>query len=494
MKDTLRQVQPNGIEELAVCNALFRPSSIKFIEHYAKRKRGEEEVTYLHPDLEPILKDTYGIWVYQEQMIELARLAGLRNPDIIRKAIGKKKLDLMIQVKDELFEGLRKRGWSEEQLEKLWQDMLDYARYSFNKSHAQAYAMIAFQMAKLKVYHPLEFMTALLNSKIEDIDEVGHYISECNRMDIKIKSPNINTSQAHFTISNGEIEYGLLAIKGVGEPTVKTIEKLREINEKPFESFEEFYTLMIEASNTMIKQEDGQEISLIEPLSTDTIVGLIKSGAFGSNKDELLAKFAELTYTPLKWTPRKSAPSKSEFVKNGFTISDEDYADKQKRLEIFNKLKYEQHRLKDEERKMKHINSFLDKYAGNYEDYEFEALGCYLTVSPYDKYKHIIKDFYSYEDGAEKVLVVGTVIDKEVKKSSNGGQYAKLQLLTPYGLLHGKAYSQAYSEYKQYFNKGNKIVVLAKRNKDEFVIDKLKTFEEWVEIIERKRARKGGEK
>jgi DNA polymerase III subunit alpha len=493
MKETLRQVQPNGVEELAVCNALYRPSSIKFIEHYAKRKRGEEEVTYLHPDLEDILKETYGIWVYQEQMIGLGRLAGLSNPDIIRKAIGKKKVDLMIQVKDELFNGLRKRGWSEEQLAQLWQDMLDYANYSFNRSHAQAYAIIAFQMAKLKVYHPIEFMTALLNSKIDKIEEVSHYISECKRMGIEVKPPNINDSQGLFTIKDGKIEYGLLAIKGIGEPTVNLINKARELHGKPFESFEQFYNFFVEKSNEVVHvDEEGNQTYALEMITTDAIISLIKCGAFGSNKDELLNKYAELTYTPLKFVPRKTPPSKSDFKKNGIEISEEDYKDKETRLNIFNKFKYEQHLIKDHERKMKHINQFVEKYMGNHEDYEFDTLGTYLTISPYDNYKHLIKDFYSYADGAEKILIIGTIVEKEVKKSSKGGQYAKLSLLTPYGIIQGKAYTQAYSEYKKWLDKGSKIVVLAKRSKDEFIISKLKTFEDWVGLIERKRARKGG--
>jgi DNA polymerase III subunit alpha len=487
MKETLRQVNPDGIEDLAVCNALFRPASMKHIEHYAKRKRGEEQYEYLHPDLEKILSKTYGILVFQEQLIEIAWLANMKNPDKIRKATAKKKMDLMKECRDELFDGLSKRGWTQQQLDTLWEIMIDFASYSFNKSHAVAYAIIAWQMAKLKVYHPIEFMTALLNSKIGKIEEVSHYISECKRMGITVEVPNINDSQGQFIIKDGKILFGLLAIKGIGEPTVKLIEDMRKMHELPFDSFEQFYKYMVEMSNHLIGVDaEGNEIYALEMMPTDAIINLIKSGAFGSNKDELLTKLAEMTYTPLKWKPRASTPSKSDFVKAGITISDEDFKDKELRLTIFNNFKYEEHLKKDEERKLKHINSFTEKYVGDAEFYEFDSMGVYLNVSPFDKYMRFIKDFYTYPDGTDKVLVVGTIIWKEVKKSSKGGQYAKLQVLTPYGVVQAKAYSSQYSEYKKWLDKGQTIVVLAKRSKDEAIISKLKTFEEWKEIIDKK--------
>ncbi|ALA47886.1 putative DNA polymerase III subunit alpha [Brevibacillus phage Sundance] len=492
MKETLRQVVPDGIEDLAVCNALFRPASMKHIEHYAKRKKGEEEFEYLHPDLEPILSKTYGILVFQEQLIEIAWLANMKNPDKIRKATAKKKMDLMTECKEELFEGLSKRGWNEWQLNTLWEIMIDFASYSFNKSHAVAYAIIAWQMAKQKVYHPIEFMTALLNSKIGKIEEVSHYISECKRMGIKVDVPNINTSAGEFTIKDAGILFGLLAIKGVGEPTVDLIEDIRKFHKKPFESFVQFYNYMVEMSNHIIVDinSEGNKIATLEMLPTDAIINLIKSGAFGSNKDEIIVEFGQMTYTPLKWKPRATVPSKSDFTKAGFIITDEDYKDKELRKQLFNDFKYKEYLKKDEERKLKHLNGFTDKYIGQIEYYEFEAMGTYLTMSPFDSYMKYLKDFYTYENGTDKVLVVGTIIGKDVKKSSRGGQHAKLQVLTPYGVVQVRAYSTQYSEYKNLLNKGETIVVLAKRNKDEAIISKLKTFDEWKQIIDRKRVKK----
>ncbi|WP_438361441.1 DNA polymerase III subunit alpha [Paenibacillus odorifer] len=493
MKETLRQVYPDGIDDLGVCNALFRPASMKHIEHYAKRKKGIEKFEYLHPDLEIVLKATNGIMTFQEQLIEIGWIAKMKNPDKIRKATGKKSMDLMTECKAELWAGLGKRGWSKEQLETLWEIMIDFASYSFNKSHAMAYAIIAWQMAMLKHYHPVEFMTALLNSKIGKIEELSHYLSECKRMGIKVNVPDVNESQGKFTMKNNEIIFGLLAIRGIGDPTVELIEELRMLHREKFTSYKDFYNFNLSVcdGNVVAKEFFGEsEVPTISMLPADAIINLIKSGAFGMNKEENLIEYANDIYTSLKWIPKKTMPSKKDFADKKYIISDEDFADKFTRCEVFNKYKYEDYLLKDKERKQKHILEFFKKYVGDSDFYEFDTMGAYLTVSPFDKYINSIKDFYGYEDGTDKVLVVGTIIGKEVKKSGRGGQFAKIQILTPHGVVQAKAYSNQYSEFKHMLEKGSTVVALAKRSKDEAIISKLKTFDEWKELIDRKMARK----
>ncbi|MCY9757653.1 DNA polymerase III subunit alpha [Paenibacillus alvei] len=491
MKETLRQVHPDGIEDLGVCNALFRPASMKHIEHYAKRKKGLEKYSYLHPDLEAVLKATKGIMTFQEQLIEIGWIGKMKNPDKIRKATGKKSMQLMTECKTELFKGLGRRGWTQEQLETLWETMIDFASYSFNKSHAMAYAIIAWQMAKLKHYHPVEFMTALLNSKIGKIEELSHYLSECKRMGIQVNVPDINGSQGKFSVKNSEIVFGLLAIRGIGEPTVELIDRLREAHVKPFTSFSQFldFNTMLYEESKKVSEIVHQDIT-IDMLPSDAIINLIKSGAFGTNKNECLTEFANATYIPLKWIPKKPIPSKSDFAKAGYPISDEQFADKMVRRDVFNEYKYQDYLKKDTDRRQKHIDNFFEKYVGDIEFYEFDTMGAYLTISPFDKYIKSIKDFYTYEDGTDKVLVVGTIIGKEVKKSSRGGQYAKIQVLTPHGVVQAKAYSNAYSEYKHMLDKGSTVVMLTKRNKDEAIISKMKTFHDWKTLIDRKMAKK----
>lgn len=488
MKEMLRQVSPDGIEDLGVCNALFRPSSMKFIEHYAKRKKGEEKFEYLHPTLAEVLKPTFGIMVYQEQLIEIGRLAGMNNPDLLRQATGKKDIKKMNKAKPELFDGLRKLDWNEDQLETLWKIMIDFASYSFNKSHAVAYAMIAFQMAKLKVHHPIEFMTALLNVNKSSRTDVAVYVNECKRMGIDILTPDINKSSGEFTIEGDKIRFGFIGIKGIGEPTVTLINDARKLREgRDFTSFEEFYNWFVETSNLRVSENiDGSINYAVDMMPTDALISLIKSGAFGSDKNELLAKYGESTYVPLVYKEKKGLPTRANFRDNNLEISEEDYQDKKKRCEIFINFKYNQYLEKDKAREKKHVDAFVEKYISSEDDYEFDTMGCYLTRSPFDQYMHILNNFYDYEDGSDRILIVGTLLEKEVKKSSRGGQYAKLQLVTPFGVLFGKAYSNQYSEYKQDLEKGNVMVILAKRSKDEFILSKLKSFESWQAHITKK--------
>ena len=186
MQGTLRKIECNSIYDLTVANALYRPGSMKYIDNYANRRKGLEEYEFLHPDLEPILKDSYGIIVFQEQLIEIGRLAKLSNPDELRKATAKKKADLLEKIKPELFNGLKVRGWSEEQLNQLWDSMLDFAKYSFNKSHAAAYAIIAYICMYLKTYHTKEFLCAWINSVSNKIDKISECVYEAKRLNIPI--------------------------------------------------------------------------------------------------------------------------------------------------------------------------------------------------------------------------------------------------------------------------------------------------------------------
>lgn len=186
MQDTLKKIECGSINDLAVANALFRPGSIKYIDNYADRRKGIEEFEYLHPDLEPILKSSYGIIVFQEQLIEVGRLAKLSNPDELRKATAKKKAKLLDKVKPELFAGLKARGWTDEQLDNLWESMLDFAKYSFNKSHAAAYAIIAYICMYLKTYYPVEFICSWINSVSSKIEKVAECIKEANRLGIPV--------------------------------------------------------------------------------------------------------------------------------------------------------------------------------------------------------------------------------------------------------------------------------------------------------------------
>jgi len=234
MKSTLSNIQCSSLYDLSVANALYRPGSMDYIENYAKRRKGEEKYEFLHKDLEEILKDSYGIIVFQEQLIEVGRIAGLSNPDELRQATAKKKDKLMNKIKPELFEGLIKRGWTEEKVEELWVIMLKFAKYSFNKSHSVAYAIIAYICMYLKTYHPHEFIVAWMNSYSGKVAKLLPCATEANRLKINLNIPNWRNASSINYVNNGEVYIGTESIKHVNADISKNFQ---EIKDNKYETF-----------------------------------------------------------------------------------------------------------------------------------------------------------------------------------------------------------------------------------------------------------------
>lgn len=213
MKKTLKDIEVSELNDLFVANALYRPGSMKFIENYALRKKGLEEYEFLHPDLEKILGNTFGIIVFQEQLIEIGRLAKLTNPDELRKATAKKNEKLLAKLKPELYDGLKRRGWTIQQLDTLWDIMLDFAKYSFNLSHSAAYAIIAYICMYLKTYHPKEFICAWINSYGGKLDKLAVCKREADRLGIKLKTGNWREIDGLCVVKEDYIKLGTLIIK-----------------------------------------------------------------------------------------------------------------------------------------------------------------------------------------------------------------------------------------------------------------------------------------
>lgn len=255
MKSTLQKMIPSGLDDLSVVNALYRPGSMKFIDNYIARKHGTEKFEFLHPDLEEVLGVTYGIIVFQEQLISIGRIAGLKNADLLRQATGKKNPKLLAQVEPELREGLYKRDWSKEQVDELWEIMLDFAKYSFNKSHSQSYAIIAFICAFLKVYHPLEFMCAWLNSLVEagqdKQEKMNTAFQEAKRLGIKFNEPDFRNAPAYCEVEDGKITYGLNLIKHCN---VQMAEGLSEFRFRDYKYFIELLVDIKEYTSINSKQ------------------------------------------------------------------------------------------------------------------------------------------------------------------------------------------------------------------------------------------------
>lgn len=243
MQKYLKELQPSKFEDLIAMNALYRPGPMDYIPSFIARKHGREEIVYDIPEMEQYLNDTYGITVYQEQVMLLSRqLAGFTRgqSDELRKAMGKKLIDKMMALKEKFLAGGTKNGHQKKTLEKIWADWEKFASYAFNKSHATCYSWVAYQTAWLKANYPSEYMAAVLSRNLSNITEITKFMDECKAMDINVYGPDVNESYLKFSVNRkGDIRFGLAAIKGVGEGAVRNIIEEREKN-GPFKNIFDF--------------------------------------------------------------------------------------------------------------------------------------------------------------------------------------------------------------------------------------------------------------
>jgi len=280
MKELLRRLKPSNFNDLIAVLALYRPGPLRggLVDQYIETKHGRRKPEYLHPLLEPILKETYGVIVYQEQVMEIARaLAGytLGEADLLRRAIGKKEKELMQQLKDDFIERAKSRGIAVDVAEKVFDLIEKFADYGFNKSHAAAYALLSYQTAYLKAHYPLYFLASILTYEVGKSEEVSNYLSAAEKMGIKILSPDVNKSSAGFTVEGSALRLGLQAIKNVGEEAVKEM-----ISKRPYKSFIDF-----------CQKVDTQKVN------QRVIASLIKAGAFDSfepNRAKLLGNLSKV--------------------------------------------------------------------------------------------------------------------------------------------------------------------------------------------------------
>ena len=290
----MKELKPDCLEDIVAGVSLYRPGPMDQIPRYIANKKDPEHAIYTHPALKPILKVTYGCMVYQEQVMQIVRdLAGysLGRADLVRRAMGKKKLDVMAKEREYFIHGQTdengniiipgcvRNGIDEQSANKIFDEMAEFAKYAFNKSHAAAYAVVSYRTAYLKAYYPAEFMAATLNSFLGNLDKVPLYIDECKRMNIQILKPEINKSFTKFTVEDGKIRFGLGSIKNVGIPVLEAIVKNRE-EQGQFKDLADFCERM---------QNDSVNKKCIE--------SLIKSGAmdeFNQTRATLLASYEDI--------------------------------------------------------------------------------------------------------------------------------------------------------------------------------------------------------
>jgi DNA polymerase-3 subunit alpha len=268
MQKNLKELKPTDFEDLVAMNSLYRPGPMDFIPSYIKRKHGVEEIASLDPLVDTVLENTFGIMVYQEQIMKVGQLMGgftLGQADILRRAMGKKKMDVMETMKLDFIKGAQQKGVEEKKARDVFKVMEKFAEYGFNRSHSAAYALIAYQTAYLKAHYPAALMAATLTHNLKDLDKITFFIKEAQRLDIPVLGPDINESEMKFTVNKkGEIRFGLVAIKNVGEKAVEKILQEKE-NAGDFQDFFDF-----------VKRVD------LKAVNKRSIESLAKAGAFDS--------------------------------------------------------------------------------------------------------------------------------------------------------------------------------------------------------------------
>ena len=294
----MRALQPKQITDLVAMNALYRPGPMDYIQTFVDGKNDPSTVKYPDPCLEGILKETYGVMVYQEQIMQVSqRIAGfsLGAADMLRRAMGKKKLEVLMGKKAEFEEGAVKEGFTKEHADDIFEIMIPFANYGFNKSHAAAYTVLAYRTGYLKCHYAAEFMAANLTNEITSTDTLPVYIEEAKKMGIPVDAPDVNRSDVNFDVVDGHIVFGLRGIKGMGEGAAAAIVHEREAN-GPFESFSNFIERCMKLKETST-DENGHLLPAKNPINKKAIEVLIKTGGFDhldKNRATLLLNYEQV--------------------------------------------------------------------------------------------------------------------------------------------------------------------------------------------------------
>lgn len=446
MKSFMKELRPRNLEDIIAGIALYRPGPMDFIPKYIKGKNEAGSIVYECPQLEPILAPTYGCIVYQEQVMQIVRdLAGYSygRSDLVRRAMSKKKEAVMIKERqtfvygnpDEGVTGCIGNGIPEAVANHIFDEMMDFAKYAFNKSHAAAYAVVSYETAYLKCYYPVEFMAALMTSVIDNPGKVSEYIYTCRQMDIEILPPDINEGASVFTVSGNSIRYALSAIKGVGRPVIEAIVKEREEN-GPFLNIKDFATRL-----------SGKEVN------KRTIESFIKAGVFSSlhpNRRQLMMSYVQIIDS--------IAADKKKALTGQMTLFD----------------------LAGEKEKLDYELELPDVSEYNKEQLlalEKEVLGIYVSGHPLEAYEGRIKKnvtAYSYdfvideelnrpkvEDG-KNVIIGGMITSKTVKATRTNSMMAFITLEDLFGTIEVILFPRDYEKYKSLLENDTKIFVRGK--------------------------------
>jgi len=438
MQKYLRELQPTKFEDLIAMNALYRPGPMDYIPSFVARKHGREEITYDLPDMERYLEDTYGITVYQEQVMLLSRLLAnftRGQSDELRKAMGKKLIDKMNALKEKFLNGGKANGHNEKILLKIWADWEKFASYAFNKSHATCYSWVAYQTAYLKAHYPSEYMAAVLSRNISNITEITKFMDECKSMNIQVLGPDVNESMLKFSVNKkGDIRFGIGAVKGVGESAVMNI--IEERKKEPFTSIFDF----VERVN--LSTCNKKNIEALALAGAFDNLGILREQFFvGNGKDgetflDVLVRYGN------KYQADKMSASNSLFGDSGMVEISKPaipVCEKWSDLERLNKEK--------------------------------DLVGIYLSAHPLDEYQIILK--YVCNTGVaelnekeslkgREILMGGIVTDFREGVTKKGSPYGILKIEDFTGSAEIPLFGNDYVEYNKYGRPGMYLLIRGK--------------------------------
>ena len=453
----MKELKPQNLEDIIAGISLYRPGPMDFIPQYIKGKNDKDSITYDCPQLEAILKPTYGCIVYQEQVMQIVRdLAGytLGRSDLVRRAMSKKKGDVMQRERqnfvygneEEGVPGCIANGISEQIANKIYDEMIDFAKYAFNKSHAAAYAVVAYQTAWLKYYYPVEFMAALMTSVIDNSTKVSEYILVCRQMGIQILAPDINESVGVFSVSDGAIRYGLNAIKSVGKPVIEELIREREAG-GPFKDLADF-----------IDRTSGKEVN------KRTVENFIKAGAFdsfGANRRQMMMIYGQMMDDAAQKKKKDFAGQMSLFD----FAAEEDKASFKVKIPDVSEYSKE------------------DLLA-----FEKEVLGFYISGHPLEEYEeqwkngisHVTTDFLPVEEGelpkvhdGERAIVGGMITAKTMKATKTNKMMAFLNVEDLVGNVEVIVFPRDYEKNAALLNVDSKVFVSGRISAEEDKASKL---------------------
>lgn len=477
MKDLLQRMNVKDMNDLSAVLALYRPDSMGALEEYIECSKDDSKVNYLHEDMKPILKETYGLLIYQEELLDIVKQFGGRSyggADLFRKAIGKKNIQLVKEESAKLYQEIINTGYDKRIAKTISDDLANKGGYLFNKSHSFSYAVLALQTAYLKAHYPLYFFKALFNINKDKAGMINKYILDSKEFNITVCPPNINKSELNFSIDDDKILFGLSAINGIGETFANAIIKERETNGK-FTSLSNF-------------------INRVNPKKSQIIM-LIKSGAFPTkNKHKSLIIYLKGLYKPTAYTePSKLPPYKELLLKwdidcEQYRIGTKKYDfDKDKMLSNYREKKYQTYLSNEQNRFQKYIDE-NNKYLANERFWEFEALQIFINDNPFDEaYKYMSKTFEEVADGS-LCTIVGVIAKVQKKKDKNKKQFAYVNIYSSFGLVEAIVWHSKLKEYEDLIAKGNKIAMLCKKDSIEKVIcEDIKPYEDWLNHFKKER-------